>query len=268
MAAIDHEKFAEDALVLLVGRVLSPEVEDKPITYGRLAKSIGFSVQKGPAFAGQIGKTLETMGEMIEQCTVQGVRAPEIQSLVIRQGPHKVPGPGFGRFHPRYKNLPLAEKQRVVREYQKEVYAFGDKWLDVLDQLNIAHELSSAVYPDEVEDDDPRIMEGAKKRVAVNQYERSPVARKKCIDKHGCKCSVCGFDFERKYGEIGKGFIHVHHIRELSEIGEEYEVDPVRDLRPVCPNCHAMIHRKREKTLVIEELKDIISRPPSEGRQD
>ena len=38
------------------------------------------------------------------------------------------------------------------------------------------------------------------------------------------------------------GFIHVHHLRPLSEIRGEYMVDPVADLCPVCPNCHAVIH--------------------------
>jgi len=153
MTAIDHEKFAEDALVLLVGRVLSPVVEDKPVTYGRLAKSIGFPVPRGRGFSGLIGKTLRVMAGMIEDCVVRGVRAPKIQSLVVRQGRERIPGSGFGDFHPEYKNLPLAEKQRIVEECQKEVYAFGDKWLDVLDQLNIAHELPSAVYSDEIGDD-------------------------------------------------------------------------------------------------------------------
>ncbi|MDD9869304.1 MAG: hypothetical protein OXU50_05370 [Gammaproteobacteria bacterium] len=145
MAAIDHEKFAEDVLAFLVGRVLSPEIEDKPITYAGLAKSIGFPVQKGRRFPGLIGKTLGTMAEMIRQCTVQGVRAPEIQSLVIRQGPQRIPGSGFGHFHPGYKNLSLAEKQHIVKEYQKKVYAFGDRWLDVLNQLNIPHGLSDII---------------------------------------------------------------------------------------------------------------------------
>ncbi len=48
----------------------------------------------------------------------------------------------------------------------------------------------------------------------------------------------------------------MHHLKQLSEVGEEYEVDPIKDLRPVCPNCHSMLHRKR-LALSIEELKEI-----------
>ncbi|MPR31936.1 HNH endonuclease, partial [Salmonirosea aquatica] len=53
------------------------------------------------------------------------------------------------------------------------------------------------------------------------------------------------FNFERYFGEVGKGFIHVHHVNQISSIGNEYNVDPIKDLIPVCPNCHAMIHSRK-----------------------
>lgn len=101
--------------------------------------------------------------------------------------------------------------------------------------------------------------EGAKMQILVNKYERSAIARQKCIEYHGCKCMVCGFDFEKVYGEIGRDFIHVHHIVPLNKIGESYKVDYKTDLVPVCPNCHAMLHRRQNKECYsIEELKTII----------
>ena len=87
-----------------------------------------------------------------------------------------------------------------------------------------------------------RVFEGAVCRVVINAYERNPVARARCIAHYGPSCAVCGFKFGAIYGPLADGFIHVHHVKPLSEIGEEYEVDPVADLRPVCPNCHAVIH--------------------------
>ncbi|MGG0788273.1 DUF3427 domain-containing protein [Peribacillus simplex] len=98
-------------------------------------------------------------------------------------------------------------------------------------------------------------IEGATKTITVNVYERNPVARKKCIEHYGCKCVICNFNFEKTYGEIGKDFIHVHHLVELSEIGIEYGINPIEDLRPVCPNCHAMLH-KRKPAYTIKELRD------------
>jgi hypothetical protein len=111
-------------------------------------------------------------------------------------------------------------------------------------------------FPEEIEP--PKtVPEGAKKTVVVNAYERNPDARDSCIEKWGLNCVVCNFNFEGAYGETGKGFIHVHHLVPLSTIGKEYELDPENDLRPVCPNCHAMLHRQKT-VLSIEELKDIL----------
>lgn len=85
--------------------------------------------------------------------------------------------------------------------------------------------------------------EGALHQISVNKYERSSIARQKCIQYHGCKCVVCEFDFKEVYGEIGENFIHVHHLIPLNEVGKEYIVNYKKDLIPVCPNCHAMLHR-------------------------
>lgn len=85
-------------------------------------------------------------------------------------------------------------------------------------------------------------------------FERNLKAREECLKYYGCKCFVCGFDFEKEYGELGRGFIEVHHIVPLSTIRDEYVVDPIRDLRPLCSNCHSMVHR-REPVISIEELK-------------
>jgi hypothetical protein len=104
--------------------------------------------------------------------------------------------------------------------------------------------------------------EGAVKQVTVNKYERDPRARSACLAEYGYKCVVCGMNFELTYGEIGKDFIHVHHLRELSALGKDYKVNPVTDLRPVCPNCHAMLHRK-SPALMPEELKSLM--PPKSG---
>ena len=112
-------------------------------------------------------------------------------------------------------------------------------------------------FPDELEDSELHY-EGAKKTVVVNTYERDPEVRRKCIAKWGTTCVVCSFHFEYYYGKLGKDYIHVHHLKPLGEVGSEYLVDPVNDLRPVCPNCHAMLHRKKP-AISIQELKDLVS---------
>lgn len=99
--------------------------------------------------------------------------------------------------------------------------------------------------------------EGSAKTISVNIYERNPIARKICIAHYKCTCQICKFDFESVYGDLGRGIIHVHHILPLSQIGEGYRVDPLSDLIPVCPNCHAVIHRKNPH-LSVDVLKNAV----------
>jgi len=102
--------------------------------------------------------------------------------------------------------------------------------------------------------------EGALSRVEVNRYERDPRARKACLKHWGYRCAVCWFSFEERYGPLGQDFIHVHHLLELSKVPPGYVVNPVNDLRPVCPNCHAMIHRGTGAPLSIDELRQQLRR--------
>ena len=85
--------------------------------------------------------------------------------------------------------------------------------------------------------------EGSVTRVVVDRYERDLRARRACIEAHGYRCRVCDLHFVERYGELGNGYVQVHHLRSLSTIGEKHEVDPINDLVPVCANCHAMLHR-------------------------
>jgi len=124
-----------------------------------------------------------------------------------------------------------------------------------------AHVDGAYQFPDEVVAPE-KVFEGAKQEVVVNRYERSLSARIACIEKWGVSCAVCGFNFEQSYGDIGAGYIHVHHLKPLGEVGGRYKLDPIKDLRPVCPNCHAMLHRQMP-ALAIEELQRIVVRQKS-----
>jgi len=107
--------------------------------------------------------------------------------------------------------------------------------------------------------DDRLYYEGDRRTIVVNAYERNNAARERCIREKGSRCSACGFDFGAVYGALGRGFIHVHHHTELSKLDGKYQIDPVRDLSPVCPNCHAMLHR-RDPPLSIDDLKGLLER--------
>lgn len=109
----------------------------------------------------------------------------------------------------------------------------------------------SGRIPEEV-DSAETVTEGAVSEVRVNRYERSAEGRRRCLAKHGHTCSVCGFDFEAAYGPLGRGYIHVHHVVPLAEVGGEYELNPETDLVPICPNCHAMIHSTRPALTIVQ----------------
>lgn len=131
----------------------------------------------------------------------------------------------------------------------------------------VAHELErawaeriEAVWsglPEEPSDSGP-FVEGKRKSITVNAYERDRHARRACLKYWGARCAVCLVDLADRYGSVAKGLVHVHHLRPLSEIGSTYTVDPIEDLRPVCPNCHAVIHR-RSPPYTVQEVQAMLS---------
>jgi 5-methylcytosine-specific restriction protein A len=127
-----------------------------------------------------------------------------------------------------------------TRMRANDAEAFDEVWSKHLSRLG-KQTFSS---PDDLAPADT-YAEGAVSRVEVNRYERDPEARKRAIAIHGTNCIICKFDFGKVYGRKGQGYIHVHHLRDLSTLGKGYVVDPKKDLVPVCPNCHSMLHRQR-----------------------
>lgn len=148
---------------------------------------------------------------------------------------------------PEYQGLFTEEEFEIAKNRLSSVpdYAWRK---DVLPSDNFFGEISNT----------ETFSEGAKQVVTVNRYERNPKARLECLKKHGYKCKVCDFSFAEMYGDIGRKFIHVHHIKPLAGIEKDYEVNPAKDLVPVCPNCHAMLHTKNPP-LSVYELKAVLN---------
>ena len=115
---------------------------------------------------------------------------------------------------------------------------------------NHGHIISEFPELDEVDE----LTEGAEASIHANRFERSAQARKKCIAHYGTACRICGFDFGKTYGPAFAGRIEVHHIVPLSEIREDYVVDPIHDLIPVCSNCHTALHSKKDGVYTPDEL--------------
>ncbi|MFD1176103.1 HNH endonuclease [Paenibacillus puldeungensis] len=125
-----------------------------------------------------------------------------------------------------------------------EQYIMNDSSYDVSD------------YFDEVE----LHKEGTMKLSALNKYERNPKIKKAAILYHGVTCMGCKFNFEEQYGTHGKGFIEIHHIKQLSSVKEEHYVDPKEDIAVLCANCHRMVHHRKSNPLTIEQLIELVEK--------
>lgn len=176
--------------------------------------------------------------------------------------PKSVPTSGLQKLV-EINRLDLSLEALVLRQpwsslFTSEELSVAQKRLNMVSSYRLSEEVSDA----------QKLVEGSVCQVTINFYERNPEARKRCIEYYGTSCCVCDFNFEEKFGSVAQGFIHVHHLKPLSEIQKEYEIDPISDLRPVCPNCHAIIHLGG-KTRSIEEVKSWVQRclQPNTSRQ-
>ena len=142
--------------------------------------------------------------------------------------------------YPGYKWTPQGGGQTVPEEISAELFT------------EIQNGEMTGFLPVELEDL-KRYVECKPKEITIKTYDRSPKARQDCIEHFGYDCAVCDFNFKVTYGDIGETYIEVHHLKPLAEVGEEHLINPIEDLRPVCANCHRMLHRKRP-CLSIEEL--------------
>ena len=147
-----------------------------------------------------------------------------------------------------------------LKYYENKSNASVKKRRDIYEKYSklLENNIYEPIYPNEV-DSNKNYTEGKTKQVLINSFERNPIARKKCIEHFGLNCQVCDFNFESKYGVLGKDFIHVHHKIDLATVDKEYSVNPITDLIPVCPNCHSMLHKKKPIAYTISELKQILA---------
>ncbi len=133
---------------------------------------------------------------------------------------------------------PLAKAVQSLRWGDEATRRFGQFWVDF--QFK-----------------NPEYWEGRQREATAIQRARNGQARQMCIDHYGRACFVCRFDFENAYGAIGSGFIEVHHLEPVSaRCDGRYAIDPVKDLRLVCSNCHRILHRGAE--IDIDDFKSLV----------
>jgi 5-methylcytosine-specific restriction protein A len=177
-------------------------------------------------------------------------------------------------FHSRFDRI---EREPVIMLEELQKPPFSDfSWTPQSSGIRIPDEIAAALeaqwshrntvphfFPDQEIEEGIDYPEGATRTIHVNSYERNREARSACLAHYGAQCIVCGFIFANRYGDIAADFIEVHHLVPLSEIKNEYKVDPIRDLRPVCSNCHSVLHL-RKPPYSIDELQRLIGLRASE----
>lgn len=141
----------------------------------------------------------------------------------------------------------------LINDVEQDLLLFSLKIMSVL--------LPKGIRPIGFAEEVTGYPEGASVPVLVNKYERDPRNRKLAISVHGLACLVCGFDFEKRYGDLGTDFVVIHHITPVSDIGPDYVPNVSRDLIPVCANCHVMMHQE-DPPLTLEALKVILKSQP------
>jgi len=153
-------------------------------------------------------------------------------------------------------------------------FTSGEPIRTVLDRLGFETvRLGAADHPPVPDPTAPPLLEGKEGQITRNARERNPIARRECIDHYRqlcggrLACRVCDLDFGERYGDLGEGFIHVHHLTPLAGADGPRIVDPRDDLVPVCPNCHAMLHRgrHRDEPRSIEELRGLVEHRKKSG---
>lgn len=198
----------------------------------------------------------DLLGEVSSNHYEKGL--PMLSVIVVGKDDNKRPGGGFFKLARSLNSAYSSHDNETIFILElKKVEDHREVYEQLLQELQIAsYELTEEDRAIIAQSQGLTFREGGKVLVSSYQYERDTRARKACIDAYGYDCAVCSYNFGQEFGEIGKGFIHVHHLNPLSQQDGEHEIDPINDLRPVCPNCHAMLH-KRTPPYSIEELRTI-----------
>ena len=162
------------------------------------------------------------------------------------------------------KYLEIIPPSRASNYWRDGVRAISAEVFTEISQRAVLDDSFNPEFKPEVFNDKEVLLEsleeGGSKRRFTTTYERSRALRDQAIAIHGSTCIACGFNFKTVYGEYGEGYIQIHHINPVSEFDQPRKVDPARELVPLCANCHAVVHRRKHKTLSIDFLKEIISR--------
>ena len=160
--------------------------------------------------------------------------------------------------------LASADESNPVREallhveipYHEEGFEHASGVARLSDALEAAVQLLLLTLPHADTHSAVCATEGERRTFEISRAERSPANRRACLAIHGYACKGCGELLEHKYGRIAHQMIEVHHINPIGAMDEPSAVNPRTELVPLCPNCHAVVHRT-VPPMAMHELKGL-----------
>ena len=139
----EHAYWAKKILVFLINHIRKFQGGNKFLTYGAVAKSVGYPAPHvGNLFGSNIGLTLGTMGHMFDGLIIDGERVPMLQALVVNSL-SKLPSDGLKEFNATYPLLTKEKKKDFVQAEYRKIFEFGERWDEVLNRLGIAQSKKS-----------------------------------------------------------------------------------------------------------------------------
>ncbi|MEG4229710.1 DUF3578 domain-containing protein [Microcoleus sp. N9_B2] len=157
-----------------------------------------------------------------------------------------------------YSSESLPDDKELVGDVRKmlEIY------FSLFEEVSLKDEADSDLFNEvslkkEAKNNEPERewFEDPKKYRLHRVTERNQTLSRKVKQLQGYECKACGFDFESRYGEIGRGYIEAHHNVPISNLsGAKIQLDPLKDFTVLCSNCHSMIHRIKP-TPTLEEFR-------------
>lgn len=247
--ALRTAEIAAEIVAVLVPFVVEKQRE---MTYGELSKAIASQFGDNvPAWHGMANP----LGEIQESCKELGL--PNLPVMVVNQQTLR-PAEGwyaqFDLLYPELAKLDGVEKRSKAKD---SVLACTD-WSDLYAHYGIEEPAPKTSMTKETEF--RLYVEGTRESTlkAREEAKRSFDARKRCLELKGMACLICGFDSEKTYGV--PGIVEVHHLHPLADGGERI-TDPSKDLIPVCPNCHRILHSKDTGIYTPNEVREMLGLP-------
>lgn len=207
------------------------------------------------------GEDLEILANRIDDKFSQKVRNLKAHNTFERYG--------FAKYEAGVVTITPEGEQYLQENMDKLRYLLVNdfQWGDLKEGLDIVQKSIEEERKIEVFDEAVTIQEGVKKLVEAQVYERSSKLREIAIEyyqKDGeIFCKACSFNYNSFYGrEVGRGYIEIHHLKPIFKYQDE-ELDTtikqaLKNVVPVCSNCHRMIHRDWRNPLHIDYLIDQI----------